>query len=55
LVVRGAFHGFDLLVPDAEASKQFSASWKTALRKAFATGKADIAEKLEVSRRSAGQ
>jgi acetyl esterase/lipase len=40
LVVRGAFHGFDLLVPDAEASKQFSASWKTALRKAFATRKA---------------
>jgi acetyl esterase/lipase len=40
LVARGAFHGFDLLVPDAEASKQFSASWKSALRKAFATGKA---------------
>jgi len=40
LVVRGAFHGFDLLVQDAEASKQFSASWKSALRKAFATGKA---------------
>jgi acetyl esterase/lipase len=40
LVVRGAFHGFDLLVPDAEASKQFSASWKSALRKAFGTGKA---------------
>jgi len=40
LVVRGAFHGFDLLVPDAEASQQFSASWKSALRKAFATGKA---------------
>ena len=40
LVVRGAFHGFALLVPDAEASKQFSASWKTALRKAFAAGKA---------------
>jgi acetyl esterase/lipase len=38
-VVRGAFHGFDLLVPDAEVSKQFSASWKSALRKAFATGK----------------
>ena len=37
LVVRGAFHGFDLLVPDAEVSKQFSASWKSALRKAFAT------------------
>jgi hypothetical protein len=31
--VRGAFDGFDLLVPDAEASKQFSASWKSALRK----------------------
>jgi acetyl esterase/lipase len=40
LVVRGAFHGFDLVVPDAEASRQFSASWKSALRKAFATGKA---------------
>jgi acetyl esterase/lipase len=40
LVMRGAFHGFDRLVPDAEASKQFSASWKSALRKAFATGKA---------------
>ena len=38
LVVRGAFHGFDLLVPDAEVSRQFSASWKSALRKAFATG-----------------
>jgi acetyl esterase/lipase len=40
LVVRGAFHGFDLVVPDAEPSKRFSASWKSALRKAFATGKA---------------
>src|SRR3984885_4717094 len=40
LIVPGAFHGFDLLVPDAEVSKQFSASWKSALRKAFATGKA---------------
>jgi acetyl esterase/lipase len=39
LVVRGAFHGFDLLVPDAEASKRFTASWKIALRKAFAIGK----------------
>ncbi len=39
-VVRGAFHGFDLLAPDAEVSKQFSASWTSALRKAFATGKA---------------
>ena len=41
LVVRGAFHGFDLLVPETEVSRQFSASWKSALRKAFATGKAD--------------
>jgi acetyl esterase/lipase len=40
LVVRGGFHGFDLLVPDAQVSKQFSASWKSALRKAFSTGKA---------------
>ncbi|MFZ0516350.1 MAG: alpha/beta hydrolase [Acidobacteriaceae bacterium] len=40
LVVPGAFHGFDVLVPNAEISKQFSARWKTALRKAFATGKA---------------
>jgi len=39
LVVRGAYHGFDLLVPDAEASKQFSASWKSALRKAFVARK----------------
>ena len=37
-VMPGAFHGFDLLVPDAEASRQFSASWKSALRKAFAAG-----------------
>jgi hypothetical protein len=36
--VRGAFHGFDLLVPDAGVSQQFSASWKGALRKAFASG-----------------
>jgi len=35
LVVRGAYHGFDLVVPDAEVSQQFSASWKSALRKAF--------------------
>ena len=39
LVVPGAFHGFDVVVPDAEASRQFSASWKAALRKAFAAGK----------------
>jgi hypothetical protein len=35
-----AFRGFDLVVPDAEGTKQFSASWKSALRKAFSTGKA---------------
>ena len=35
LVVRGAYHGFDLLVPHAQASLQFTASWKSALRKAF--------------------
>lgn len=39
-VVPGAYHGFDVLVPDAAAAKQFSASWQTALRKAFATAKA---------------
>ncbi len=39
LVMPGAFHGFDVLVPHAEASKQFSASWKSALRKAFSTGR----------------
>jgi acetyl esterase/lipase len=55
LVVPGAFHGFDRLVPDAEVSQQFSASWKSALRKAFATGKADIAEKQKASRQSSGQ
>jgi acetyl esterase/lipase len=41
LVVPGAFHGFDVIVPDAEASRQFSASWKSALRKAFASGNQD--------------
>jgi acetyl esterase/lipase len=35
MVVPGAYHGFDLVAPDAEASKQFSASWKSALRQAF--------------------
>jgi len=49
LVARGAFHGFDVFVPGAEVSKQFSASWKSALRKAFASGKADIAEKPKAS------
>ncbi len=40
LVAPGAFHGFDLLAPGTEASTQFSASWKSALRKAFATSNA---------------
>ena len=39
LVVRGAYHGFDLFVPSAEASRQFTASWKSALRKAFTPAK----------------
>jgi acetyl esterase/lipase len=39
MVVPGAFHGFDLIVPDAEVSQQFSASWKSALRKALGARK----------------
>src|SRR5579862_5206453 len=50
LVVRGAFHGFDRLVPDAEVSRQFSASWKSALRKAFATGTTRNNESQETTR-----
>lgn len=45
LVVRGAYHGFDVLVPDADVSRQFSASWKSALRRAFAAGKSALEEK----------
>jgi acetyl esterase/lipase len=36
-VVPGAFHGFDLLVPDAEVSRRFVATMHAALRKAFNT------------------
>jgi acetyl esterase/lipase len=36
MVAPGAYHGFDLVVPDAQVSRQFTASWKAALRKAFA-------------------
>jgi acetyl esterase/lipase len=36
-VVPGAYHGFDLLVPDADVSKRFTACWHAALRKAFQT------------------
>jgi acetyl esterase/lipase len=34
-VVPGAFHGFDLLAGDAPLSKQFSAAWNSALKRAF--------------------
>jgi acetyl esterase/lipase len=40
LVVPGAYHGFDIVAPDVEAVKRFTASWKSALRKAFAAGTA---------------
>lgn len=39
MIVPGAYHGFDLVVPDAAATQRFTASWKAALRKAFANGK----------------
>jgi acetyl esterase/lipase len=37
-VIPGAYHGFDVLVPDAAVSKRFTESWIVALRRAFATG-----------------
>ena len=37
-VIPGAYHGFDLLVPDAAVSKRFTESWTAALRRAFANG-----------------
>ena len=39
LVVPGAYHGFDIAAPDAAVSKQFTAGWQSALRKAFAIRK----------------
>jgi acetyl esterase/lipase len=36
-VIPGAFHGYDLLVPDAAVSKRFAESWTVALRRAYAT------------------
>jgi acetyl esterase/lipase len=36
LVVPGAYHGFDILVPDAPVSKRFTECWHQALRDAFA-------------------
>jgi acetyl esterase/lipase len=38
LVVPGAFHGFDVFVPDATVSKRFTEAWMAALRRAFASG-----------------
>ncbi len=35
-VTPGAFHGYNLLVPDAAVTKRFTESWKTALSRAFA-------------------
>ncbi|MGB8441603.1 MAG: alpha/beta hydrolase [Candidatus Acidiferrales bacterium] len=37
-VVPGAYHGFDVFVPDAAVSKRFTESWMVALRRAFASG-----------------
>src|ERR1700683_2015051 len=37
-VIPGAYHAFDLRVPDAAVSKRFSESWTVALRRAFAAG-----------------
>jgi acetyl esterase/lipase len=37
-VIPGAYHGFDVLAPDAAVSKRFTESWIVALRRAFATG-----------------
>ena len=35
-VVPGAYHGFDLIAPDAAGSKAFGATWNAALAKVFA-------------------
>jgi len=34
-VVPGAYHGYDVLAPDAGPSKRFTESWKIALKRAF--------------------
>lgn len=36
-VVPGAFHGYDLLVPQAAVSQRFKESWKAALTRAYVT------------------
>jgi acetyl esterase/lipase len=38
LVMPGAFHGFDVFVPDAGVSKRFTETYMVALRRAFANG-----------------
>jgi acetyl esterase/lipase len=35
VLVPGAFHGFDIFIPDAPLSVRFSASWNGALKRAF--------------------
>jgi acetyl esterase/lipase len=35
VVVPGAYHGFDVLAPDASVSRQFTAAWNEAIRRAF--------------------
>jgi len=36
MVVPGAYHGFNLIAPEAAVSKRFTEGWKSALRRAFA-------------------
>jgi len=35
IVVPGAYHGFDVLAPDTSVSRQFTAAWNEAIRRAF--------------------
>jgi acetyl esterase/lipase len=35
-VIPGAYHGFDVLAPDAAVSARFTETWKTALKRAYA-------------------
>lgn len=38
IVVPGAYHGFDFIVPASRAARTFTAAWKAELRAAFANG-----------------
>ena len=38
LVTPGAYHGFDFIAPRSRAATEFTSTWKSALRAAFATG-----------------